>query len=302
MMSWVLFFYFLTIEDFRHYHFTKMFPFEILLLGFYNLGRGYILFHEVWIRKRKYGFLEALGYFWHPPLLFSGPLETLEEWSRYYRCTKPSIQWTAGFKLLGSSILLGFIGETLYTYATPSDLDFKTTSYLRVLLYGWSVGMVIHFRVASYIHFTRSFSIFMGYPFQKPNFYHPYQSRSVTSFWSRWNMSVVRFAREYFFFRNFASFSRNKFLLSILLYFLLLGIFHGLDVQYGLWGVAQGLGIIAGFLYLFARYKSPALLIWDRKWFPVWLKRCLTLLYLHLSWVLVDPNWDQVLGILFGCR
>lgn len=302
MLAWLPFFFALKHVSFDHYYFTGMFPFEILVLGFYNLGRGYCIFHEVWLKKRKYSFLEALGYFWHPPILFAGPLETLSEWTRYQRNKYLQIQWKEGFKLVASGIVLSFVGEVLFQYATPQNLDFENASYLQALIYAYSVGMVVHFRLAGFIHFTRGFSTLMGYPFQKPNFYEPYQSRSVTSFWSRWNMSVVRFAREYFFFRNFASFSRKKFLLSVFGYFLLLGIFHGLESAYALWGAAHGIGVIAGFLYLYAKYQRPFLLKFDRSFFPGWLKRILTLIYVHLSWVFLDPNWDKVFGILFGFR
>lgn len=299
-LAWLPFFFVLEYASFDHYYFTGMFPFEILVLGFYNLGRGYCIFHEIWLKKRKYTFLEALGYFWHPPILFAGPLETLAEWTRHHRNTLLPIQWKEGCKLLLSGALLGLIGEVLFLYATPQNLDFDKASYWQILIYAYSVGMVVHFRLAGFIHFTRGFSTLMGYPFQKPNFYQPYQSRSVTSFWSRWNMSVVRFAREYFFFRNFASFSRNKFLLSVFGYFLLLGLFHGLETSYALWGAAHGIGVIAGFLYLLAKYRIPFLLHLDRNFFPSWLKRALTLIYVHLSWVFLDPNWDKVFRILFG--
>jgi D-alanyl-lipoteichoic acid acyltransferase DltB (MBOAT superfamily) len=298
-LGWALYFLALSHEDFHHYAHTDMFQFETLVLGCYNFMRGYNIFYELWVKKARYSFQETLGFFWHGPVLFSGPLETLDEWAEYYRKKRMPIFWKKGIKLIGSSFGLSLIAEVLFVYATPQALDFDSAPYLRVLIYAYAIVFVVHFRVASYINFTRGFSTLMGYPFAKPNFDRPYNVRSVASFWTRWHMSIARWARDYVLFRNFAKFEGKRFLATVLIYFTVVGIGHGWAYNYVLWGTTQGAAIVLNFIYLFAKYKIPTLLLWDQKLFPIWFKRILTLAYIHITWVLLDPNWEEIFNKLF---
>jgi D-alanyl-lipoteichoic acid acyltransferase DltB (MBOAT superfamily) len=299
LLLWAIYFYALYHENFIHYQHASLFQFETLVLGSYNLMRGYIIFHDLWIKKIRYSFAETFGFFWHGPILFSGPVETLKEWSGFYRKAGQRIDWKEGTYLLGTSFLLGFGAETLFYYATPQDLDFSEASYGTVLLYAYAVGFVVHLRVSSYINFTRGFSTLMGYPFSKLNFDHPYSVRSVASFWTRWNMSIARWTREYLLFRNFAKFDGRRFLTTIFVYFFIIGISHGWSFSYVLWGLTQGGAIVVNFLYLYAKYKMPALLVWDQKYLPNRLKWFLTIAYLHITWILLDENWKEIyLGLI----
>lgn len=295
---WVLYLLMLEWEDFAHYQVNSMFQFETLVLGCYNFMRGYNIYHELWLKKIRYSFFECLGFFWHGPVLFSGPLETIDEWSEYYRAKAMPIQWKKGFKLIGSSILMSLIGEAIFFYLTPPKLNFSEVSYFRVLIYAYSIGFVVHFRVASYINFTRGFSTLMGYPFGKPNFDRPYSVRSIASFWTRWHASIARWVREYLLFRNFAKFEGTRFLATITIYFLVVGIGHGWSLNFGLWGFLQGLGIVVNFIYLYAKYKIPGLLIFDQKYFSNGLKWFLAMAYLHLTWILLDDNCWKIYEVL----
>ena len=300
VLLWAIFFFALSQEDFSHYHHNSMFQFETLVLGCYNFMRGYHIFYEQWVKKIRYSFAETMGFFWHGPVLFSGPLETLDEWTDYYKKPGMPVRWKRGFYLLGTSLVLGFGAEALFFYATPQNLDFSQAGYGRILLYAYAIGFVVHLRVAAYINFTRGFSTLMGYPFSKPNFDRPYSVRSVASFWTRWHMSIARWAREYVLFRNFAKFEGGRFLATIFIYFFIVGLGHGWAFNYVLWGTTQGCAIVVNFLYLYAKYKIPALLVWDQKYFSNGLKWFLTLAYLHITWILLDENWEEIFRRLIG--
>jgi len=267
-LGWGLYFWALNREDFHHYAHADMFQFEILVLACYNFSRGYNIFHELWIKKVRYSFQETLGFFWHGPVLFSGPLETLDEWSEYYRKRRMPIFWKKGLKLIASSFGLSLIAEASFVYATPQALDFDSAPYLRVLIYAYAVAFVVHFRVASYINFTRGFSTLMGYPFAKPNFDRPYKVRSVASFWTRWNMSIARWARDYILFRNFAKFEGKRFLAVILIYFSAVGLSHGWAYNYVLWGTAQGAAVVFKFCLSFRQIQNSHSATLGRKILP----------------------------------
>ena len=113
----------------------------------------------------------------------------------------------------------GAIAEFCAYALTPEMVDFSKISILPLLVYVLGIGWEIHFRLSSYINFVRGFSWLMGYKFEKPNFQSPYSARSVAGFWSRWNMSLSRWTREYLFYGNIEDFSIKR--VTIVLSFIL---------------------------------------------------------------------------------
>lgn len=297
--SFVAYFCLLSFEDFDHYRHIEMFPFEVLVLGFYNLIRCYHVFFEMYFLNKVFKVEEILGYLFYPPILFSGPLERIEEWIHYHNNHQP-IDWRRALYLLIRCLFFAIVAEVCYSQFTPSNLDLDSCSYTSILLYVYFTGLVIHFRLAAYIDFSRFFSILMGYPFKKPNFNSPYSSKSVAGFWSRWNMSVARFANDYILFGKMTNFSAKKFTSAIVLNFLIVGICHGLSFSFVLWGALQGLAVIVNFIYLNLKYKKPNVLLWDQKLLSPKLKNFMTLAFLHLTAVLLDARAFEIYDALFA--
>ncbi|MCJ8344644.1 hypothetical protein MJH12_03820 [bacterium] len=292
-----LYFILLYFEDFHHYETIEIFPFEVLVLGFYNLIRSYHVFYEIYFHKKQFSLDELIGFLWYPPILFSGPLERIEEWVKYHK-TNSKIDWKRGGKLILRSLLFASIAEVFYTQFTPSTMNFQKASYFSILLYAYSIGLIIHFRLASYIDFARFFSILMGYPFKRPNFNSPYSSKSIASFWSRWNMSVARFANDYILIGGIPKLDKKKFAFTIVINFIIVGLCHGLDLSFILWGGIHGLAIIINFIYIFLKYKTPKLLLWDQKYFYPQVKTIFTLSFLHLTAILLDVRAFEIFEAL----
>ena len=109
------------------------------------------------------------------------------------------------------------------------------------------------------------------------NFNFPYLSRSITEFWRRWHISLGTWFREYVYIplggnrKGTAKTLRNLFLV-----FLLTGIWHGAGWNYILWGVLNGVCVVA------------ERCIRDKAWYkktPGWLKWAVTMFLVYVSWI-----------------
>jgi alginate O-acetyltransferase complex protein AlgI len=78
------------------------------------------------------------------------------------------------------------------------------------------------------------------------NFNSPYISRSISEFWRRWHISLSSWFRDYVFYpleftRRRASRWRQG--LHVLIVFLLTGLWHGLTLNFAIWGLIHGLAL-----------------------------------------------------------
>ncbi len=74
------------------------------------------------------------------------------------------------------------------------------------------------------------------------NFKHPYLSQSISEFWQRWHISLSTWFRDYVYF----SLGGNKvgvkrWILNILVVFVLSGLWHGANWTFILWGAVHGI-------------------------------------------------------------
>lgn len=273
----------------------KSFPYEILVLGLYNMARYYHVFYDV-----RHGQLpgvktrEFFAYVTFLPIAFGGPIELMQEFVHYQR-KKLKIYWKRVGIHLAKAFPCALLAEFLVFYYNPFTFPFDDASLGNLLIYVFTIGWVIHLRLYSYIELTRAFACLMGYPFNAPNFQKVYGARSVASFWSRWNMSVGRWAMRYVLFKNFKEADTKSFIKILVLYFALIGAAHGQETQYTLWGLLMGLGIAWNLLYLYLKYKSKFWLLLDTRYFTVSLKRLLTILYIHFSCILLVPECEQII-------
>jgi alginate O-acetyltransferase complex protein AlgI len=77
------------------------------------------------------------------------------------------------------------------------------------------------------------------------NFNQPYLSRGITSFWSRWHISLSSWFRDYLYIPlggNRKGAGRRR--LNVFIVFLLSGLWHGANWTFVIWGILHGLLVI----------------------------------------------------------
>lgn len=155
----------------------------------------------------------------------------------------------------------------------------------------------LYFDFSGYSDMAVGLGLMMGFRFME-NFNHPYVSRSVTEFWTRWHISLSSWLRDYLYIPlggNRRGAGRTY--VNLMLVMLLGGLWHGANWTFVVWGAWHG-----SFLALERFLGSRKL------WRPVpaWLSVPKTMLIVVLGWVLfraasVPEAWRVVQG-MFGAH
>lgn len=131
----------------------------------------------------------------------------------------------------------------------------------------------------------------LGFRFVE-NFQSPYISKSISEFWRRWHISLSGWFRDYVFYpleytRRRADRWRQS--LHVLIVFLLTGLWHGLTLNFAVWGLIHGLAI--------ALEMSGFGRTLKKTWAP--LQHGYALAVILFGWVFFrSPNLDYALGFL----
>ncbi len=141
----------------------------------------------------------------------------------------------------------------------------------------------IYFDFSGYSDMAIGLGLIFGFKFPE-NFNHPYSAKSITEFWRRWHMTLSGWFREVIFFpleRKRAA--GSKWLntqVNILIVFFLTGLWHGVTVNFLIWGILHGLAICFE--------NSPAGKVLQR--IPALIRQTYTLLVVMLAWVFFRSN------------
>lgn len=150
-----------------------------------------------------------------------------------------------------------------------------STGIAWLVLVGYTVQL--YFDFSGYTDMAIGLGQMMGFRFVE-NFNYPYISRSVTEFWRRWHISLSSWFRDYVFIPLEFARRRDKFLrqqTDILIVFLLTGLWHGVTVNFVIWGLIHGLALAVE-MTPFGRWLK-------KSWTP--LQHIYTLLVVMVAWV-----------------
>ena len=116
--------------------------------------------------------------------------------------------------------------------------------------------MQIYFDFSGYSDMAIGLARMFGFRFPE-NFNRPYSSISLTDFWRRWHMTLSRWFRDYVYIPlggNRGTRARTSF--NLLFVFLLTGLWHGAAWTFILWGLYNGLILLAERLSGVARWPD----------------------------------------------
>ena len=144
--------------------------------------------------------------------------------------------------LIKKTLIADTIAATINPAFALSTPNFPTWIAWFVLI-GYAIQ--IYFDFSGFTDMAIGLGQMLGFRFME-NFNYPYISKSVAEFWRRWHISLSTWFREYVFYP--LEFSRRKFKflvqpLNILIVFLLVGLWHGLTLNFFIWGGVHGLAL-----------------------------------------------------------
>ena len=295
---WVAFIYLVSLG---HQVGTLNVPYEFQILIGYNLLRyWHVLKLTDFLKKFKETPETISAYLWYPPILMFGPLETYSEFLE--NCEgKQAFQpkFRSGFKLIFSGLVKWGLGLFLIQSIVSPDFDLGRANLFWTFAHMYFLGWFYFLNLASWFDLVRAASHLVGIPFSMPNFLGHFKAQSVASFWNRFNMSLTRWLQQHYFRRALLQFRFREYSIAVMLYFLVIGVGHSLNFGFLIWGLLHGTAVVVNLFYLYSKHRNPKLLLWDNRYFKPWMKSLITHGFVHFSWVLWLPNFQDIYLRLF---
>ena len=223
------------------------------------LGFSYISFRLIHVlRDKQTGRLPELTlpefatYVIFFPALSAGPIDRAE---RFAGDLRKEFALTQDETLLaGQRIVTGLfkkfvIADALALIALNDALavQVRTTGWMWVILYAYTFQ--IYFDFSGYTDIAIGIARLVGIKLPE-NFASPYTKPNLTQFWNSWHMTLTQWIRAYFFnpfnrwIRGYKSIPAwTMLLLGQLATMFLIGLWHGITVNFILWGAWHGLGL-----------------------------------------------------------
>lgn len=244
---------------------------EVTSLSLFQfLGISYLTFRTVQIVIEIYdGIIKELKItdYFDFILLFatfsSGPIDR----SRRYLSDASSTLGRAEYlELLGSGIQKIILGAfykivlSAYIFQYVQELSGRY-SLLCLFEYSYAYGLYMFFDFAGYSLMAIGTSYILGIK-TPDNFNKPFISLNMKDFWNRWHMSLSFWFRDFIFSRLMMAFIRKKYFkskltgasIAFIINMTVMGLWHGLAVQYILYGVYHGVLLAMTEIY---EKKSP---------------------------------------------
>ena len=187
------------------------------------------------------------------PKLLVGPIVRYRNiYSQLAEPNPESAQIANGIRrFLGGFAKKILIADTL---AITINAAFKVQVEALTPLIGWlaliGYALQIYFDFSGYTDMAIGLAEMMGFHFSE-NFNNPYSAQSIGDFWRRWHISLSTWFRDYVFYplerRRLPIVGQT---LNILIVFLLTGLWHGVTLNFIVWGLLHGFFIASETLFL----------------------------------------------------
>ncbi len=228
-------------------------------LDLHWLGFSYIAFRLIHVlRDKQLGRLpeltlpEFVTYVVFFPSLSAGPIDRAERFAKDLQ--KEFILTQDETLLAGQRIVVGLfkkfvIADTLAYIALNDALatQVHATGWMWIHLYAYAFQ--IYFDFSGYTDIAIGIACLVGIKLPE-NFAAPYTKPNLTQFWSSWHITLTQWIRAYFFnpFNRWIRVYKNlpawtMILIGQLATMLLIGLWHGITINFILWGAWHGLGL-----------------------------------------------------------
>lgn len=258
---------------------VKIFPVFDLKDWFGFLGISYLTFKNVQLiidirdgSLRSLTIKEQFSFLLFFPTISSGPIDRFKRFKK----DMDTIPTLAEYRLLLyagiNKIFLGFLYKFIIGFLIFDKLIetpfMQGHTFLSNFCYMYAYSLYLFFDFAGYSAFAIGFSYLMGVRTPE-NFNLPFLSRNIKDFWNRWHMTLSFWFRDYVYMRFVFMMQKKKWIknrftvsyLGYLLLFLLMGIWHGVELHYIAYGLYHAVLIIS---FDWFERKNKKLQIWKK--------------------------------------
>jgi len=235
------------------------------LYGPYFIGISYLSFrcsHLVLeVRNgavKMPGFFEYLNFSFFVPTMSVGPINPYSNFRRAFGAEPPSIPPARAFlRILVGMVKYKFLGS-IFFQLTYSDLLLDDYYHpwidlpIAVIFY----YLFLYSNFSGFCDMAIGCAGLIGIPVIE-NFNNPFAARNMREFWNRWHISLSQYMRDVCFSPLSKYFARllgpaninHAIALTIMVVFLLIGIWHGTGWNYVVFGFLNGIGVIVTHYY-----------------------------------------------------
>ncbi len=279
------------------------------------LGFSYIAFRLIHVLRDKQtdrlpelSLAEFATYVVFFPTLAAGPIDRAE---RFAQDLRKEFALTQDETLLaGQRLVIGLfkkfvVADALALIALNDALavQVRTTGWMWIVLYAYAFQ--IYFDFSGYTDIAIGIGRLAGIKLPE-NFAAPYTKPNLTQFWNSWHMTLTQWIRSYFFnpfnrwIRGYRSIpSWTMILIGQIATMLVIGLWHGITLNFIFWGLWHGLGLFLQNRWSdFVKTRSSAT---DPRW-----QRALqiggvllTFHFVALGWVFFTLSSPALSGIVF---
>lgn len=231
------------------------------------------------------------------PLLPMGPIVRYAEVEEQLRERKPDIvQISYGCRrfiigLAKKALLADNLG-LLWMEVSSRELGELTvlTAWLGILAF----GLQVYFEFSGFADMAIGMGACLGFTLPE-NFNYPYIANSISDFWSRWNMTLTGWFREYVYWPlGGKEKGVPRRILNIFIVWGLIGIWHGAGIRFLVWGLWFAFWMVLEKLFLKKVLKR----------LPDKIGNLYALFLVVIGWVVIGiPQWEEAiryLGVMFG--
>jgi alginate O-acetyltransferase complex protein AlgI len=240
------------------------------------LGYSYLAFRVMHtIRDRQSGRLpsvtlgEYANYVIFFPSFTAGPIDRLERFIKELRTPLPlaNEDWIDAGSRLFVGLFKKFVIADLLAVISLNDVlvsQVRSSAWMWVFLYAYAFR--IYFDFSGYTDIAIGMGRLMGIRLPE-NFARPYLMPNIAQFWNSWHMTLTQWFRTYFFNPLTRALRSSERALPVWLMILivqlstmiLIGLWHGITVNFALWGAWHGIGLFIHNRWTeFMRPRTPA--------------------------------------------
>ncbi len=238
------------------------------------LGFSYLAFRLIHtFRDRQTGRLPVVSlrdyvtYAIFFPAFTAGPIDRLERFEPQL-CAPPGPA-APDFLLGGRRLALGLLKKfvladslALIALSPGNAVQMQSSGWMWVSVYAYA--LMIYFDFSGYTDMAIGMGLFAGIRLPE-NFDKPYLRPNLTQFWNHWHMTLTNWFRAYYFNPLTRSLRRKRSLPPVQIMLLgqvttmvLIGLWHGVTLNFVLWGLWHGLGTFVQNRY--SNWAGPRLL------------------------------------------
>ena len=239
-------------------------------LGF--LGISYVTFRALdlvfCLRDQiinRPGPLDLFGFLFFFPTISAGPIDRYRRFANDWRRSRNRADFLADLDAAVHRIFRGFLYKFIIAALIKQywlERAASSKHFGALISYMYAYSFYLFFDFAGYSAFAIALSYLFGVHTPE-NFDRPFLARNIRDFWNRWHITLSFWFRDHVYMRFLLAATRGqwfrgKHTAAILGYFLafgLMGLWHGIEPHYILYGLYQAI-LLSGF-HVFSSFKRP---------------------------------------------